>query len=75
MTQPEAIPSTTYAGLAADELGRPDERAALVFLHGLTFDRTMWRPTLIELETLDPGTPSIYRATVSRRMRRPMCSK
>jgi pimeloyl-ACP methyl ester carboxylesterase len=59
MTQAEAVPSTTYAGLAADDVGRSDERAPLVFLHGLTFDRTMWRPTLAELETLDPGRRAI----------------
>ena len=59
MTQPEAVPSTTYAGLAADDVGRSDERAAIVFLHGLTFDRTMWRPALAELETLDPGRRAI----------------
>ena len=32
MTQPERIPSTTYAGLAADDVGTSDERAPIVFL-------------------------------------------
>ena len=59
MTQPEAVSPTTYAGLAADDVGRSDERAPIVFLHGLTFDRTMWRPTTAELETRDPGRRAI----------------
>jgi len=43
------------AGLAADEDGQPDERPPLVLLHGLTFDRSMWRPILAELRLVDPG--------------------
>ena len=39
-----------FAGLAADIAGHADRRPPLVFLHGLTFDRTMWRPALIELQ-------------------------
>jgi pimeloyl-ACP methyl ester carboxylesterase len=46
---------TTYADLAADDYGRSDDRPPLVLLHGLTFDRTMWRPALLELEAIDPG--------------------
>jgi pimeloyl-ACP methyl ester carboxylesterase len=53
------VPSATYAGLAADDLGATDDRAPLVLLHGLTFDRTMWRPTLAELEAIDPGRRAI----------------
>jgi len=49
------FPSAVYAGLAADDLGRSDDRPPLVLLHGLTFDRRMWRSALAELETLDPG--------------------
>src|SRR6476469_8854750 len=45
----------SYAGLAADDLGASDARPPLVLLHGLTFDRTMWRPALAELEAIDPG--------------------
>jgi pimeloyl-ACP methyl ester carboxylesterase len=45
----------TFAGLAAAEYGARDERPPLVLLHGLTFDHTMWRPALRELELLDPG--------------------
>lgn len=43
------------AGLAVDDLGRSDARPPLVLLHGLTFDRTMWRPALTELDRIDPG--------------------
>ncbi len=49
----------TYAGLAADEFGTPDGRPPIVLLHGLTFDRTMWRPALAELQTIDPGRRAI----------------
>lgn len=55
MEQLDGFPSAAYAGLAADDLGRTDHRAPLVLLHGLTFDRRMWRPCLTELETIDPG--------------------
>ena len=51
--------SATYAGLAADDVGRSDERPPLVLLHGLTFDRQMWGPALAELETIDPGRRAI----------------
>jgi len=54
-----SVPSTTYAGLAADDFGVTDHRAPLVLLHGLTFNRTMWRPALAELEAIDPGRRAI----------------
>jgi pimeloyl-ACP methyl ester carboxylesterase len=54
-----AFPSATYAGLAADDLGATDDRPPLVLLHGLTFDRTMWRPALADLEDIDPGRRAI----------------
>jgi pimeloyl-ACP methyl ester carboxylesterase len=54
-----ALPTARYAGLAVDDLGRPDARPPLVLLHGLTLDRTMWRPALAELETIDPGRRAI----------------
>jgi pimeloyl-ACP methyl ester carboxylesterase len=55
MTSLDSFPSGSYAGLVADDLGRSDERPPLVLLHGLTFDRRMWRPALTELESIDPG--------------------
>ena len=51
--------SGSFAGLAADDIGRADGRPPLVLLHGLTFDRTMWRPALTELEAIDPGRRAI----------------
>lgn len=35
--------------------GTADSRPPLVLLHGLTFDRAMWRPALTELSVIDPG--------------------
>jgi pimeloyl-ACP methyl ester carboxylesterase len=35
-------------------IGGIDDRPPLVFMPGLTFDRTMWRPTLQSLEAIDP---------------------
>jgi pimeloyl-ACP methyl ester carboxylesterase len=49
----------SYAGLAADDLGRSDDRAPIVLLHGLTFDRRMWRPALAELAAIDPDRRAI----------------
>ena len=50
----DSFPASSYAGLACDDAGRSDDRPPLVLLHGLTFDRQMWRPALTELELLDP---------------------
>ncbi len=50
--QPQAV---TVAGLAADDWGESDARPPLVLLHGLTFDRSLWRPSLDELQRIDPG--------------------
>jgi pimeloyl-ACP methyl ester carboxylesterase len=44
-----------FSNLAGDLTGEPGRRPPLVLLHGLTFDRTSWRPVLAELATLDPG--------------------
>ncbi len=46
---------TDLAGLAGDDHGSADDRPALVLLHGLTFDRSMWRPALDKLADIDPG--------------------
>jgi len=43
------------AGLAVDNIGCTDSRAPLLLLHGLSFDRRMWRPTLSRLQEMDPG--------------------
>ena len=40
-------------------IGTGDERAPLVFLPGLTFDHTMWRPALESLSTIDPGRTTL----------------
>ncbi|MBJ7601843.1 MAG: alpha/beta hydrolase [Candidatus Dormibacteraeota bacterium] len=45
----------TLGGLAADDYGESDARPPLMLLHGLTFDRSLWRPTLAELRRIDPG--------------------
>jgi pimeloyl-ACP methyl ester carboxylesterase len=45
----------TLAGLAGDDYGGSDDRPPLVLLHGLTFDRRLWRPSLAELRRIDPG--------------------
>ena len=42
-------------GLAADDYGTADDRAPLVLLHGMTFDRTIWRPLVNRLQQADPG--------------------
>jgi pimeloyl-ACP methyl ester carboxylesterase len=43
-----------FAGLAADDYGRNDDRPPLVLLHGLTFDRTIWCDIVPELQRIDP---------------------
>jgi pimeloyl-ACP methyl ester carboxylesterase len=49
-----------FGELAGDlAAGTGDGRAALVFLPGLTFDRTMWRPALRSLRTIDPGRTTL----------------
>jgi pimeloyl-ACP methyl ester carboxylesterase len=55
VTAHEGTTARTLAGLAGDDYGQSDDRPPLVLLHGLTFDRTMWRPLLAELRRLDPG--------------------
>ena len=57
MTEPGVSQDSArlFARLAGDLNGDPDDRAPLILLHGLTFDRAMWRPALAELATIDPG--------------------
>lgn len=43
------------AGMVADDQGGTDDRAPVVFLHGLTFDRRMWRPVMDTLARVEPG--------------------
>jgi pimeloyl-ACP methyl ester carboxylesterase len=45
----------TVAGMAAELYGSADGRPPLVLLHGLTFDRRIWRPVLVHLARIDPG--------------------
>jgi pimeloyl-ACP methyl ester carboxylesterase len=47
--------SVQLAGMSAELHGNPDGRPPLVLLHGLTFDRDIWRTTLHWLADLDPG--------------------
>jgi pimeloyl-ACP methyl ester carboxylesterase len=47
--------ATVVGGLAADDYGQDDHRPALVLLHGMTFDRSIWQPIVAELERIDPG--------------------
>ncbi|BCY09912.1 alpha/beta fold hydrolase [Actinoplanes sp. L3-i22] len=46
---------TSIDNLALDDHGSTDDRAPLVLLHGLTYDRTQWQPLLRELDRIDPG--------------------
>jgi pimeloyl-ACP methyl ester carboxylesterase len=43
-----------FAGMAADVQGEEDDACPLVLVHGLSFDRTMWRPAVEELMVIDP---------------------
>ncbi len=46
---------TVFGEMAGELEGVDDARPPLVLLHGLTFDREMWRPALAALEAVDPG--------------------
>lgn len=41
--------------VVGDLYGRSDERAPIVLIHGLSFDRRIWDPVLTELATVDRG--------------------
>lgn len=43
------------AGLVADDRGSTDDPAPVVLLHGLTFNRHIWRPVTDALGRIDPG--------------------
>lgn len=47
--------SLRFGGLAAEDWGRDDHRAPLLLLHGMTFDKTIWRGIAAELQRVDPG--------------------
>ena len=55
MTPTPSHHTATFAGMAGDLLGRPDDRVPLVLLPGLSFDRRIWRPVLEHLDDMDPG--------------------
>ena len=60
MTSTTTSAPTRFGELAGDlDPGNGDDRAPLVFLPGLTFDRTMWRPALASLRTIDPGRTTL----------------
>jgi|tagenome__1003787_1003787.scaffolds.fasta_scaffold20977194_4 pimeloyl-ACP methyl ester carboxylesterase len=55
-----APPLTKFGELAGSlAVGTDDDRSSLVFLPGLTFDRTMWRPAIEALRTVDPGRTTL----------------
>jgi len=56
-----AAPALARFGELAGEFvaGHGDARAPLVFLPGLTFDRTMWRSAIASLATVDPGRTTL----------------
>lgn len=43
------------AGLVADDQGPSDDPAPVVLLHGLTFDRRIWRPVTDAMGRIGPG--------------------
>src|SRR6478735_4673919 len=54
------IVTQRFGELAGDlAVGTGDALAPLVFLPGLTFDRTMWRPALESLHAIDPGRTTL----------------
>lgn len=49
------VDPSLFAGLAGDLTGNlSDTRPPIVLLHGLTYDRAMWTPTLTQLRRIDP---------------------
>jgi pimeloyl-ACP methyl ester carboxylesterase len=55
-TTAHAQPTARRLGdLAADDYGRDDDRAPIVLLHGMSFDRTIWSGLVADLQSVDPG--------------------
>lgn len=48
-----------FAGLSGELTGTGDRRPPLVLLHGLTFNRSMWDSTLVELGVVDPARQAL----------------
>ena len=59
MTRDVQILAARFGVLAADEVGVPDGRPPLVFLHGLGFDRLHWTPILDNLAAIDRGRHAV----------------
>jgi len=60
MTSKTTSAPTCFGELAGDfARGTNDNRPPLVFLPGLTFDRTMWRAARASLGTIDPGRTTL----------------
>jgi pimeloyl-ACP methyl ester carboxylesterase len=54
LTTSTAWTTRTIGDVTADEWGGADGRPPLVLLHGLTFDRVMWRDTIAALQLVEP---------------------
>jgi pimeloyl-ACP methyl ester carboxylesterase len=50
-----AAAAVRLAGLAADDQGDTEHCPPVVLLHGLSFDRRMWRPVMDALKRIEPG--------------------
>jgi hypothetical protein len=50
-----------FVDLAGSLEGDTDHRPPLILLHGLTFDRMMWRPAQAELRLVPGASPDAWR--------------
>lgn len=50
-----AVRPTRLGSLVADDHGDTDHGPPVVLLHGLSFDRRIWRPVIDALERIEPG--------------------
>jgi pimeloyl-ACP methyl ester carboxylesterase len=55
VTEPSIFTTRYLGGVVADDYGTADDRPPIVLLHGMTFDRTIWRPLVERLQQIDPG--------------------